>query len=241
MHKILALAIGLLGLLTMAAVALGDEAGPSPSGQIQTLDVTHSPNKASTKTKKVGTKALIKISLRKTDGTKPSPTVRTVVTIPKGMGLNYAKFPQCDAGKLRAQGVKGCPKGSKVGVGSIKADANPVVPDPVGGTVTAFNGKNKTYLIYVVPELSSPLVLPGKLKGRVLDVQVPLVPTLPGQPNATLTYFQITTGGTYKKGGKKYNYLENPTSCKGGYAWKMAFTYENGETLAPTSKAPCKK
>ena len=59
--------------------------------------------------------------------------------------------------------------------------------------MTAFNGTNRTYLLYVVPEISSPLVIPGKLKGKnVLDFVVPLVPTLPGQPNATLTYFEVT-------------------------------------------------
>jgi hypothetical protein len=82
----------------------------------------------------------------------------------------------------------------------------------------------------------------------VLDFVVPLVPTLPGQPNATLTYFEVTTGATLtvkkkvhgKKKKKKINYLENPTKCpSGGYPWKLEFGYENGETLIPTDNAPC--
>jgi hypothetical protein len=248
MRKVFGLATALLGVLAMTAVAIAGEAGPSPSGQIQAFDVTHSPSKPSSKKKKVGTKVNIKITLRKTDGTKPSPTTATIVTLPKGMGLNYTKFPQCSQSALEKNGPKACPKGSKVGTGRIEADASPVLAK-VGGTVTAFNGKSKTYLLYVVPEISSPLVIPGKLKGKnVLDFVVPLVPTLPGQPNATLTYFEVTTGGVYKAKKKihgkkkkvKINYLENPTKCPpGGYPWKLEFGYENGETLIPTDNAPC--
>jgi hypothetical protein len=247
MRRIFALATALLGVLAITAVAVAGQAGPSPSGQVQTLEASHSPNKASKKKKPVGTNVTIALTLKKTDGSKPSPTTHTTVTLPAGMQLNYTKFPQCDQNKLAAQGTKGCPGKSKVGSGTLKANAQPVVTDPVGGTVTAFNGKNKTYLLYVVPELSSPLIIPGKLKGTkkkpILDFAVPLVPTLPGQPNATLTEFTVKTGKKkIKKGKKTYWYIANPTKCpSGGWPWKLAFTYENGETLTPTDNATCKK
>ena len=72
----------------------------------------------------------------------------------------------------------------------------------------------------MIPELSSPLVLVGKLSGTKLSIPVPPVPTLPGQPNATLTKFQVNTGGTVtkKKGGKKkkINYLAEPEQVPEG-------------------------
>jgi hypothetical protein len=246
MRKLLALASAALGLLALTGVALAGEAGPSPTGQVQGLEVTHSPSKASKKKKPKGAKVKIVITLRKADGTKPSPTVDTIVTLPRGMGLNYKDFPTCTQQILQSRGPSGCPSKSKVGTGRLEADASPVLAK-VGGTVTAFNGKNRTYLLYVVPEISSPLVIPGKLSGRTLDFDVPLVPTLPGQPNATLTYFEVTTGAKIKKtkrvrGKRKrvtINYLENPTRCSGGYEWKLDFGYENGERLAPTDSAPC--
>jgi hypothetical protein len=251
MRRIVALATGLLTVFAVTAVAIGDEVGPSASGQSQGLEVTHSPNKASKSKKHRGTNVKVAITLKCAPTCagqfpdKPSPTVRTVVTLPKGIFLNYTKFPQCAQAALEKNGPKGCPSKSKVGTGRIEANAKPVV-DKVGGTVTAFNGKNKTYLLYVVPEISSPLVIPGKLSGNTLDFKVPLVPTLPGQPNATLTYFEVTTGkAKIKKGkGKKkktYSYIENPTKCSGGFKWSMAFTYENGEKLAPSDSAPCAK
>jgi hypothetical protein len=247
MRKLFTLATAATGLIALTGVALAGEAGPSPSGQIQTLEVTHSPGKASTKKKPKGVKVKVVLTLRKADGTKPSPTVDTIVTLPRGMGLNYRDFPTCSQSALESQGPRGCPSKSKVGTGRLEADASPVLAK-VGGTVTAYNGRNRTYLLYVVPEISSPLVIPGKLEGsRVLDFDVPLVPTLPGQPNATLTYFEVTTGGTITKTkrvkGKrkrvKINYLENPTRCSGGYDWKLDFGYENGERLAPTDSASC--
>jgi hypothetical protein len=244
MRKVLGLATGLIGVLALTAVAIAGQAGPSPSGQVQTLEATHTPSKPSKKKKKVGVKVKIVLTLTKTDGTKPSPTTKSIVTLPKGMGLNYGQFPKCNQSKLEKSGPKACPKGSKVGTGRLEADASPVLAK-VGGTVTAYNGTARTYLLYVVPEISSPLVIPGKLKGKnVLDFKVPLVPTLPGQPNATLTYFEVTTGGVYKKKvrgkKKKINYLENPTKCpSGGYPWKIEFGYENGETLTPADTAPC--
>jgi hypothetical protein len=247
MRRLVYVALSLAALVAMTAVAIAGEAGPSPTGQTQGLEVSHSPNKASKKkrgkrkAKKVGTRVTITLNLKKQDGTQPSPTTDAVVSLPKGLGLNYKRFVTCDINKLRANGPSGCPRKSKVGSGKLTAGAEPVIPS-VQGTITAFNGKNKTYLLYVVPEISSPLVIPGKLKGSKLDFDVPLVPTLPGQPNATLTFFQVKTGGKTKKGKRTYNYLENPNKCskKTGYPWKIAFKYENGESLTPTDSAKCK-
>jgi hypothetical protein len=248
MRKFLGSATAVLGALALTGVAIAGEAGPSPTGQIQTLEVSHSPTKASKKNKPRGVKFKVVITLKKADGTKPSPTVDTIVTLPRGMGLNYKDFPTCSQATLQSRGPSGCPSKSKVGTGRLEADASPVIAK-VGGTVTAFNGPSRTYLLYVVPEISSPLVIPGKLSGRKLDFDVPLVPTLPGQPNATLTYFEVTTGGTIKKNkrvkGKRkrvtINYLENPTRCSGGYQWAFEFGYENGERLSPTDTATCSK
>jgi hypothetical protein len=242
MRKFLALATALLGALTVAAVASAGEVGPSPSGQIQTMEVTHSPAKGSRGRRKVGTRVKVTLSLRKTDGSKPSPTTDAVVTLPRGMGLHYRDFPACAQSRLQQRGPRGCPPKSRVGRGSLKANAAPVIAE-VGGTVTAINGTNQTLLLYIVPEISSPLVIPGKLQGsRTLDFNVPLVPTLPGQPNATLTFFEVTVGATIRKRKRgrrvKINYIDNPP-CRRAFDWKIAFTFENGETLAPTDSVPC--
>jgi len=249
MQKILGLGTAFIALLALTAAAIAAQAGPSPSGQVQTAEVSHSPSKKSSKKKKVGTRVNVLLTLSKTDGTKPSPTGGqagddVTVTLPAGMGLNYAKFPKCNQSRLQSSGPRACPRGSRVGTGSLEADASPVLAK-VGGTVTAFNGTGRTYLLYVVPEISSPLIIRGRLQGsRRLTFEVPLVPTLPGQPNATLTRFQVTTGATFTRRvrgkRKKYNYLENPRTCpRAGYAWRFDFKYENGETLSVPVAARC--
>jgi hypothetical protein len=252
-RKLTGLVATLTGLAVIAAGAFAGEV-TSSSGQVQTLEAGHSSTKTSKKKQPRGVRVTIKLSLRKTDGSKASPTTRAVVRLPKGIGLNYRDFPTCDQRKLEANGPSACPSKSRVGTGRIEADARPVLPQ-VGGTVRAFNGKNRTYLLYVVPEISSPLVIAGKLKGSKrsprLDFNVPLVPTLPGQPNATLTYFEVKTGAKIKKRkrvrGKRrrvtVNYIENPRGCsrKSGWNWQIDFTYENGETLSPTDQVRCKR
>jgi hypothetical protein len=248
MRKFVLAGLALVAVLAIAAVAHGDPA-TSPGGMTQTLDVTHSP-----KTKGKSTLVNVQLSISCAADKqcqaapapigKPSPVVKTVVKLPKGMKLGYKDFATCDPKKLEKSGVKGCSKKSQVGKGTLTADGRPVVETPVQGTVTAFNGTNRRYLLYVIPELSSPIVIVGKLSGLTLTLDVPLVPTLPGQPNATLTKFQIKTGGTVtkrKKGKKrKIAYLQNPKKCPaGGHEWTFEFTYENGEKLTPKDKAPC--
>jgi hypothetical protein len=254
MRKFVAAALAMLVVLLIAALAQGNSV-TSPGGITQSLTDIHSPNKAGK-----GAKVTTVLSTR-CDPTKQcqappaplgkaSPVLNTVLHLPKGMKNGYKYFPTCDPAKLASKGVKGCSKKAIVGKGKLTADGRPVVDTPVSGTVTAFNGTTKggkaRYLLYVVPELSSPLVLVGTLSGTTLSIPVPAVPTLPGQPNATLTDFSVTTGGTIKKKkhGKtvKYSYLTNPKKCtKAGYVWKYDFTYENGEKLSPTDAAPCKK
>jgi hypothetical protein len=250
MRKFVAAVLALLGVLGVAAIAQGNSV-TSPGGITQSLTVTHKPNKAGK-----GTIVNVVLSTRCDPAKqcqappapigKASPVFNTVVHLPKGMKMGYKYFPTCDPAKLESGGVKGCSKKAIVGKGKLTADGRPVVDTPVSGSVTAFNGTKSggkaRYLLYVIPELSSPLVLVGTLSGTTLTIPVPAVPTLPGQPNATLTDFQIKTGGTVKKKGKKYSYLTNPKKCKKpGFLWKFDFTYENGEKLSPTSAAPCKK
>jgi hypothetical protein len=253
MRKFVLAALALIATLAVAAVAQGDSV-TATSGQTQSMDATHSPNKAGK-----GTQVTIDLKVTCPPDKqcqaapapigKPSPVLNTVVHLPKGMKYGFKYFPTCNPSKLESGGLKGCSKKAIVGKGNLTADGRPVVDTPVNGTVTAFNGTKSggkaRYLLYVIPELSSPLVLVGTLSGNTLTIPVPAVPTLPGQPNATLTSFKIKTGGTVKvkKKGKtrKYSYLTNPKKCSGGYTWTFDFTYENTDKLSPKDVAPCKK
>jgi hypothetical protein len=253
--------LAIAALLALTTVAVAGEVGPSPSGQLHGLDWKVTPSRASTKKKPRAATFQITATHKTTTGTKPSPERRALLHLQKGYKLNYRLFKRCDKTKLERNGPSACPRGSKVGTGSAMADARPVVADPVSATITAVIGKRKnTYLIYAVPQLGPPLILEGTYRnvpsgpyGYSLDVSIPLVTVLPGQPPATIVYFRITTGGktTVKKktkvGGKKVtrkatvSLFENPRSCKGSWQFAIEFTYENGEQLTPTDSVPCTK
>jgi hypothetical protein len=240
--------------LAVGAVAQGNTL-TSPQGQTQSFEASQSSNKAGK-----GTKLTIDLGVSCNPAKqcqappapigKASPLFNSLLTLPKGLKLGYKDFPKCDPFKLERNGLEGCPKNTRVGKGTLVADGRPVATDPVNGSVTAFNGTIKNgkgrFLLYLIPELSSPLVLTGTLNGSKLNIPVPPVPTLPGQPNATLTKFHLTVGAKIKvkkgKERKTVNYLTNPKKCpSGGYAWSIQFSYENLEKLAPTDKVPCKK
>jgi hypothetical protein len=253
MRKFSVAGLGLIASLAIATVAQGDSV-TSPGGLTQGLEVKHSSTKA-----KAGFTVDIRLAIdcapdRQCQAPpapigKASPVFNTVVKLPRGTKLGYRHFATCDPRRLETRGVNGCSRRSRVGKGVLTADGRPVVDTPVQGTVTAFNGTNRRYLLYVIPELSSPLVLVGKLSGLTLRIPVPAVPTLPGQPNATLTRFQIKTGGkvrkTRRRGGRKrrvtYHYLQNPSRCRGSWRWTFDFTYENGERLSPTDDVRCRR
>ena len=64
------------------------------------------------------------------------------------------------------------------------------------------------------------------------SVDVPTIPTLPGQPNASVTFFDATTlDKTIKRKGRKIHYIEGPIVCDGTYLLLDGrFSYEGGIT-----------
>jgi hypothetical protein len=261
MRRLAGLGISAAAFGIVVTVALANEVGPTPSGQIHSLEWKVIPNKASTKKRGRGAVFEVTVRHRTASGSKPSGERRALIHLQKGYKLNNALFPKCDGAKLERKGASACPKGSKVGTGTAMADARPVVSDPVAATVAAFNGKKKnTLLIYAVPQLGPPLILEGTYRnapagpyGYSLDVSIPPVATLPGQPNATIIFFTIKVGAktTIKKQVKvrgrratrkvAVSFFENPRFCKGSWQFGIDFTYENGEQLSPTDSVPCAK
>jgi hypothetical protein len=248
MAKLIGSAAALTAVLAMGATAFAGSA-TSPSGLVQTLEIEHSSTKPG-----AATYFLLNFGLRRVDGSRGIATTQVDAHLLKRWGWNWAKFPKCDPAKLAAQGVKGCPKGSQVGTGSVTADASPVVVEPVVGTVEALNGKRidgkRTFLIYNQPEIGAPIMVIGtETRKDFIQFPVPLVPTLPGQANAAVTSFTLRAGGkitrTKKVNGKKRKlkipYFYNPRSCKGGWPWQFDFTYENGEKLEVRDEASCRK
>lgn len=181
-----------------------------------------------------------KLNIADTTGAKPPPLTNTTLRFPRGAIVNARYFKKCSASALERSGPSACPSGSKIGTGKATGDARPIVA-AVDAKVTLFNGEplngNPTILIYAVPEISSPLTIRGELKrqrggryGYVLDVDVPPIPTLPGQANASVTFFDATTlDKTVKRRGRRIHYIEGPVLCTGTFfLLDGSFAYEGG-------------
>ena len=179
-----------------------------------------------------------------TDPSAPAPLQldRTTLRFPKGAVVNGRYFPKCKFTTLQTKGPRGCPKGSKIGGGTAKGAAPPIV-DSVAAKVTLFNGvpvgHDPTLLVYVFPDLGPVITLEGVVKrstsanyGYVLSVTVPPIKTLPSAPDAATTFFDATVNNlSVKRGKRRINYIDSPVLCNGTYfLLDGAFTYRGGVT-----------
>jgi hypothetical protein len=234
MRTFIALAVALAALTACASVAY---AVPT-----QSVDFTAKYVRGA-KSKEFGGLTLRTV-LRISDtegGLRPALT-NTTLRFPKGAVVNARYFPRCNPDRLLARGERGCSSRAVIGRGRAAADARPIVNDPVNADITLYNGPprngNPTIVIYAVPDLSSPLAIVGELKrdrgryGYVLDVDVPVIPTLPGQPNAAVSFFDATTlDRTVRRRGRRIHYIEGPVLCNGTFfLLDGSFSYQNGVT-----------
>jgi hypothetical protein len=167
---------------------------------------------------------------------------RTTLRFPKGAVVNGRYFPKCKFTTLQTKGPKGCPKGSKLGGGTAKGAAPPIVAS-VAAKVTLFNGvpigHDPTLLVYVFPDLGPVITLEGVLKkdrsgkyGYVMTVDVPPIKTLPSAPDAATTFFDATVNNrSVKRGKRRISYIDSPVLCRGTYfLLDGTFTYRGGVT-----------
>jgi hypothetical protein len=215
----------------------------APAAVTESVDFTIKVARGDKQKKRGGLTLRTVLRVSDTADVKPPPLQNTTLRFPKGAVVNARYFKTCDPAKLEARGVKGCPASAKIGAGKAQGNARPIVADLIDATITMFNGKprngNPTIIIYAVPELSSPLTIIGEPRkqrsgpyGYVLSVDIPPIPTLPGQPNASVSFFDATTlDRTVRRKGRKLHYIEGPIICDGTYLLlDGTFTYQGGIT-----------
>jgi hypothetical protein len=231
-------------LLVLAAFALVAfcSGGVAQAALVQSVDFAAKVVRADKNKKRGGLTLRTTLRISDDSGAKPPPLTRTVLRFPKGAVLNARYFKQCSRSALESRGASACPASSKIGAGTARGDARPIVGN-VDAKITLFNGKpvsgNPTILIYAVPDISSPITIQGVLEyqrsgryGYVLDVNIPPIPTLPGQPNASVVFFDATTlDRTVRRRGRRIHYIEGPVVCNGTFLLlDGSFSYEGGIT-----------
>jgi hypothetical protein len=229
-------------VVTLVALGSAASVAAARAAVVQTVDFTVTYSKKDRHKTRGGLTLRTTIHISDDTGAKPPPLTNTTLRFPKGAVVNARFFKTCSPSRLRQRGVKGCPAASKIGAGTARGDARPIIPN-VPAKITLFNGNrsggNPSIIVYAQPEISAPIVLQGTLKyqprgryGYVLDLDVPPIPTLPGQPNASVVFFDATTlDRTVRRGHRRIHYIEGPVLCRDTFfLLDGSFSYEGGIT-----------
>jgi len=187
----------------------------------------------------------------------PPPLIGVNVFLPKGTLLHPAGFPTCPVSTLEpaGQGPMACPKGSRAGpVGRVDGEVafgSTIVPEEgtlesfyaPGGGLEFFTYGRKPVVIEVIS--TAHYVNAGGLYSHELIAEVPLVETVPGAQDASVTSISVKVGSAIKENGKTIYYGRVPTRCpSGGFPAKAELTFGGlggltQTTVTKTLKVPC--
>lgn len=158
----------------------------------------------------------------------PSPLVALNLLAPVGTRIDPHGFPTCAPSTLENVGPAGCPKGSIAGpIGEglgVVTFGGEQVPEKV--TIQAFfaPGGGLTFYANGSTPVSLQIVEKGHWisaappYGPELFVEIPLIESVPGAPDASILSFKVTVGAAYRKHGKTFSYVTLPSSCPHGGA-----------------------
>jgi hypothetical protein len=197
-------------------------------------------------------------------GAVPSPLTKLDLSYPESLNLATTGLgvQACSTQTLEVQGPTGCPSDSILGYGRGLAEIQfgpEILSEP--GNITTFMAPLKEGRLGLVffAKADSPveaelifsaLVLPAPAPfGGELETNVPLIPTLPGAPNAAVVQLQTTIGPI---GVTYYEHLHGrylpyspkgfvlPSRCpRGGFPFRADFTFLDGTSTTATSTIPC--
>jgi hypothetical protein len=187
----------------------------------------------------------------------PPPLEHVNFYLPAGTKLHQTGFPTCPVSVLEPSGAgpSHCPKGSQAGpVGSgegFVAFGKEVVPEKVtiqgfyapGGGLTFFTFGHEPVLLEI---LSKGKFVPSSgLFSQKFEAEVPLVETVPGAQDASVSKIKVKSGSAVKKGGKTIYYGTLPKSCPKKYLpvkTELTFAGLGGlsqQTVTAEYHAPC--
>lgn len=192
----------------------------------------------------------------------PPPLTELDLRYPANLGIATSGLglATCSQNTLEVFGVQDCPANSLMGRGNALAEI-PIGPEIVRETAAVTivrapqqNGR-LALLFYANAEepVSEQIVFPGLLlpapRHGTLHIDVPLVPSLPGGPNAAIIELHATLGPrglTYHEQdhGKLISYHPNgillPDRCpRRGFPFAASFTFEDNSHAAASTTVPC--
>jgi hypothetical protein len=180
----------------------------------------------------------------------PSPLTQASFYIPPGVVLTTAGFADCASAVLERIGVTGCPMSSHAGpVGEglgVVSFGNERVEEKVSIQGFFSSSGGLTFFTQGTTPAAFELLEAGHWAaasapyGRKFVVDVPLVETVPGAPDASVTSFRVVVGTAYKRGAKTISYITLPKRCpRSGFLLKAELTFLSGEVVPVTYDQPC--
>jgi hypothetical protein len=202
--------------------------------------------------------------IRATNGILPSPLVKFELEFPESLNFSTSNLGLaiCRPSGLESGGVNACPADAQIGKGhalvTVPIGAEPVIEET---EVTALMGPSHNeqpgVLIYAdghSPVLAE-MLFEGELLegnsayGELLETNVPLVPSVPGDGDAVVTkmvltidpkellYYRRVRGGSV---GYHPRGLELPKTCPvGGFRFRLTMLFADGEEVQTTYRIPC--
>jgi hypothetical protein len=223
----------LVAVAALLAVATTGAAGAQAA--------TSSTLKESFSTKKHNTRGSVKLALTVGPAAGPlaPPTTQDVDYLPAGTTYNANGFTFCAPATLTASGPSACPAASKIGSGSstvaVMLGGN---PEQETAPITAVATGPTSFVLWGHGSLPIPetVQIPATVAftGNVMSVSltVPLIPTFPGLPDASVQSMNMTIGN-----GKL---VQTPKVCRGGkWSFKNVMTFNDGSTTTATSSQKC--
>ena len=251
-------ATGLLGFALAAATIVPGLAAAAPTVSIKAKIVPiagfpHTGNKLG-----AGAAVESRVTISGTEyGGFPPPLIGVNVFLPKGTVLHPEGFPTCPVATLEptGPGPKYCPQGSQAGpVGRVRGEVafgTKIVPEE--GTIESFfaEGGGLEFFTYgheptIIEVISKAHYVPASgIYSHELIAAVPLVETVPGAQDASVTSVSIRVGSAIRLHGQTIYYGRVPRSCpKGGFPAKAELTFAGlggltQVTVTKKLKVPC--
>jgi hypothetical protein len=190
----------------------------------------------------------------------PPPIIGINFYLPSKSQLHPSGFPTCTKPTLEQFGPVKCPKGAEAGpvghalgfvtFGGERVEEAAEISSfySPGGGFEFFTDGHTPVSLEILSNGHFKNFVGGNGFGPELEVEVPLVASVPGAPYASVKTIDVKEGSAYKSHGKTIYYGRVPTSCPaGGFPLKTEVIFaENGEATKPetvtaTYKAPCPK
>jgi hypothetical protein len=245
---------GLLALLACACL-------PAAAGAAQTVRLS-----ASLTPERLGGGTTIGFSftVATTTGQVPSPLTGVDLLYPANLGIATSGLglATCTATIIEERGPEGCPSESQMGYGSglVEVPFGPEILHEVATTRVFMAHLNQGHLGLVfwavgATPVAAQIVFPGLVLpagnpyGGELSTTIPLVPTLPGAPDAAVVELSTTIGPehlTYYERirGKYHPYhpqgIVLPRTCpRGGFKFAARFTFQDATHSNARTSVPC--